>query len=177
MTSRKTFQRGACLTGSRARRSSGIVAIEFAMIFPAFFVLFYGIVTYGLIFAAQQALTLAAAEGARAAVRYPGGATDSIALRTGMACRTARSPLLWLQNMGGLGAAAAECSGSTGPGVHAVSAPCASSGGSAGSTCITVTVQYAYNSNPLVPPLLGSLMSLPTPAMLQARAVAQVHLL
>ena len=51
-------------------KQKGAAAIEFAIIFPIFFIIFYAVVTYGLIFAAQQTITLAAAEGARAAVRY-----------------------------------------------------------------------------------------------------------
>ncbi len=51
------------------KKQQGAAAIEFAILFPIFFLIFYAIITYGLIFAAQQTLTLAAAEGARAAVR------------------------------------------------------------------------------------------------------------
>ena len=51
----------------RKYKKKGAAAIEFAIIFPIFFIIFYAVVTYGLIFAAQQTLTLAAAEGARAA--------------------------------------------------------------------------------------------------------------
>jgi Flp pilus assembly protein TadG len=49
----------------RPRRQRGTAAVEFAMIFPLFFVILYGIVTFSLIFVAQQNLTLAAEEGAR----------------------------------------------------------------------------------------------------------------
>ena len=55
------------------KKQQGAAAIEFAIIFPIFFLIFYAIVTYGLIFAAQQTITLAASEGARAAVRYQKG--------------------------------------------------------------------------------------------------------
>jgi Flp pilus assembly protein TadG len=41
--------------------------MEFAMVFPLFFLILYGIVTFSVIFVAQQNLTLAAEEGARAA--------------------------------------------------------------------------------------------------------------
>ena len=70
-------------------KQKGAAAIEFAIIFPIFFIIFYAVVTYGLIFAAQQTLTLAAAEGARAAVRYPaisgssGGSTNKAAFYCG----------------------------------------------------------------------------------------------
>ena len=53
----------------------GTMAVEFAMVFPVFFLVFYAIVTYSMIFVAQQSLTLAASEGARAALRYQPGAS------------------------------------------------------------------------------------------------------
>lgn len=37
------------------RRQRGATAIEFAILFPMFFLILYGIITYGMIFAAQQA--------------------------------------------------------------------------------------------------------------------------
>lgn len=55
---------------ARARASRGVAAIEFVMVFPLFFTLLYGIVTFSLIFVAEQNLTLAAEEGARAALNY-----------------------------------------------------------------------------------------------------------
>jgi Flp pilus assembly protein TadG len=58
------------------RKQKGAAAIEFAFVFPVFFLVFYGIITYGIIFLAQQSITLAAAEGARAALRY--AATDTV---------------------------------------------------------------------------------------------------
>ena len=42
----------------RKYKKKGAAAIEFAIIFPIFFIIFYAVVTYGLIFAAQQTLTL-----------------------------------------------------------------------------------------------------------------------
>ena len=36
------------------KKQQGAAAIEFAIIFPIFFLIFYAIITYGLIFAAQQ---------------------------------------------------------------------------------------------------------------------------
>ena len=57
--------------GAAAKRRAcerGAAAIEFALIFIPLFALFYAIVSYGLIFALQQGMTLAAEEGARAAI-------------------------------------------------------------------------------------------------------------
>lgn len=66
------------------QRQRGNIAIEFAIVFLLFFFVFYAIVTYSLIFVAQQSLTLAAAEGARAALRFQPNAqtvNQSLALR------------------------------------------------------------------------------------------------
>ena len=70
------------------KKQQGAAAIEFAIIFPIFFLIFYAIITYGLIFAVQQTVTLAAAEGARAAVRYQAGKDQDAktAARIGAAC-------------------------------------------------------------------------------------------
>ncbi|WP_296224171.1 TadE/TadG family type IV pilus assembly protein [Ralstonia sp. UBA689] len=55
---------------TRRQASRGATSIEFAMVVPVLLVLMLGVVYYGVIFAMQQVLTLAAEEGARAALRY-----------------------------------------------------------------------------------------------------------
>jgi hypothetical protein len=55
----------------RRRRQRGATAIEFAFVLPIMFVLFYGALTYGLIFLMRMSLQHAAEDGARAALRYP----------------------------------------------------------------------------------------------------------
>lgn len=50
--------------------TTGVAAIEFALIFPVLFLMLYGLITYSMIFAVQHSLNLAAAEGARASIRY-----------------------------------------------------------------------------------------------------------
>lgn len=160
----------------------GIAAIEFAVIFPVFFLIFYAIVTYGLIFAAQQTLSLAAAEGARAAVSFQpglGGANAQRTARIRAACDMANLSVSWLRNVGtGLGAApvaGAGCSGgSGGPGVRAVSLQ---TGCPANLECVQVQINYDYGSAPLVPHLLGDWLRLPTPATLHGTAVAQIYLM
>ncbi len=47
----------------------GSVAIEFALVLPLLFVVFYASVSYGLVFMLNQSMVFAAEEGARAAVR------------------------------------------------------------------------------------------------------------
>lgn len=64
-------------------RQDGATAIEFALVLPIMFVLFYGALTYGLIFLMRMSLQHAAEDGARAALRYP---EQSCAEFRGRAC-------------------------------------------------------------------------------------------
>ena len=59
---------GVRMFAARRRRSRGATAVEFAVVLPVLLVLMLGIVYYGVILAMQQVLTLAAEEGARAAL-------------------------------------------------------------------------------------------------------------
>lgn len=160
----------------------GAAAIEFAILLPIFFLIFYSIITYGLIFAAQQTLTLAASEGARAAVRYPAqlpANTSQLAARKTAACAMANSAVDWLRAMGaGLGGTA--CSDSTtsdAAGIYVSSGDCTGVAASGGFACVKVRINYSYASSPLIPGLLGPLLSLPTPDVLRGSAVAQVSLI
>ncbi|PFH10757.1 Flp pilus assembly protein TadG [Collimonas sp. PA-H2] len=147
--------------GARNFTQRGIAAIEFALVFPAFFILLYGIITYVLIFLAQQSLALAAEEGARAALRY--ATTDSLRLTN--ACSTATQLVSWLGSGTG-GVSIATCS-TVGP------ATCTLPVGST-ARCITVNVSYPYGSKPLVPLLLGSMMSVAVPTTLASSATVQI---
>lgn len=57
----------------RPCRQRGVYALEWAIIFPVFFVLLYAIVSYGLTFFVRESMQFAVEEGARAALRYPVG--------------------------------------------------------------------------------------------------------
>jgi TadE-like protein len=144
------------MLGRRAQRGS--TAVEFAIVFPLFFLIFYAIVTYSLIFVAKQSLTLAAQEGARAALRYQALATDqasSLTLRSSAACTTANGLVNWL-------ASGAPC--------VATHAPCSYDGTM---QCITVSLSYDYASHPLVPSL--PLLALALPDTLAAQAMVQLN--
>lgn len=84
------------------RRQRGVYALEWAVIFPAFFVLLYGIICYGLTYLVRESMQFAVEEGARAALRYPstatmGGATTPSWLhRRTEARQAAASALNWL---------------------------------------------------------------------------------
>jgi Flp pilus assembly protein TadG len=140
------------------RDTRGSSAVEFAIVFPVFFLVLYGIVTFSLIFVAQQTLTLAAEEGARAALRYQASATSvpqSLTLRAQAACLAAAAPANWL-------ASAAPCSTTLAPCSYDTTLQ-----------CLQVSLAYNYATRPLVPnlPLLGLVL----PATLTARAQVQLN--
>lgn len=61
------------------RGSRGAASVEFAVVVPVLLALMLSIVYYGVILAMQQVLTLAAEEGARAALRYQSSNTQRVA--------------------------------------------------------------------------------------------------
>jgi Flp pilus assembly protein TadG len=134
------------------------MAVEFAIVFPLFFVIFYAIVTYSLIFVAKQSLTLAAAEGARAALRFQPNATstsNALDLRASAACTTASSLVNWLAGVSPCVATHAACSfDST-------------------MQCINVSLTYNYASDPLIPSL--PLLDMALPSVLSAQAMVQLN--
>lgn len=139
----------------RPRAQRGVTAIEFALIFPLFFTILYAIVTFSLILVAQQNLTLAASEGARAALNWQANTSMSSALaaRTTAACSAAK---LMTANL-------------------VQSAQCASTSASCGTgmVCVNVQLTYNYSANPLVPtlPLLGFTV----PSNLSSSATVQLN--
>src|SRR6202012_6207651 len=84
--------------GAARRRERGATAVEFALLFPLFFVIFYAIVAFSLVFVAQQSLTLAAEEGARAVLNFQqaDSLADALSKRVGAACTTATGMANWL---------------------------------------------------------------------------------
>ncbi|HWK54990.1 MAG TPA: TadE family protein [Hyphomicrobiales bacterium] len=67
--------------GTTKTRQAGATAIEFAIMFPLFLTVFYGIVCYAVILLDKQALSTMASEAARAAI----AATDENGVRTQIA--------------------------------------------------------------------------------------------
>jgi Flp pilus assembly protein TadG len=145
------------------RHQRGVVAIEFALVFlfgvlPLLLLTFSGV----MIFAAQQSLTLAAAEGARAALHY-----GTTAQRATNACNAAQASMQWLLTFSG---DATNCGSPSAPGgasytAIAVSAPAACPSTPA-MNCMTVVASYNYNAHPFMPGtvavygwVLGSVMS------------------
>ncbi len=117
-----------------------------------FFLILFGLITFGVILALKQSVTNAAAEGARSAV---GIADDATA--TARAEATARDRLTWLRD----DQEAAVV-------VTAVVNPCVAGAG----RCIEVVVTYPYDSEPLVPEL--PIISAATPSTFSSTAVVQI---
>lgn len=142
------------------RWQRGATAVEFAILFPLFFLILYAIVTYGMIFAVQQSLTLAATEGARAALNYlpPASTTEAISdlieARAQAACTTAQGLLGWLSS-----ATLPLCT----------NAPCSYNNAM---YCVQVKLTYPL-SNPLVPTI--GLFNFILPSKLTGQAMVQIN--
>jgi Flp pilus assembly protein TadG len=132
---------------SHPSRQLGVAAIEFALVFllgvlPLLLLTFTGV----MIFAAQQALTLASAEGARAALQY-----GSTAQRQANACNAAQRSMSWLltfANENGGCASPVAPGGAYAPIAVSGATPCPSN---ATASCITVVTSFDYNNHPFIP--------------------------
>lgn len=140
---------GRCVRWGRARERScdradrGAAAVEFALIMPILLLLVFGIISYGYMLSFRQAISQAAAEGARAAaVAQVAADRDDNAIDAvnealdsyGVTCAGVTGPLLRNDDTVG------DCSVTV--------AACAND-----STvqCATVSIDYAYDDNPLLP--------------------------
>lgn len=93
------------------RQQGGSVAVEFAFVFPIFFLLMYGIVVYGYIFFLNQSVNYAAQQAAEAAVAVDPEDEDSDALRQTRVVEAVNDTLQWLP--GSQRARVTICNGST----------------------------------------------------------------
>jgi Flp pilus assembly protein TadG len=128
--------------------------VEFALVVVLLIALLYGIISYGLILAAQSTITQAAADGARAGIV----ASNPISTAEGQAA----TDVSWL-NKGTCGTATPTIT------CVATEAACPSN---ANNQCLTVTVKYNYNSNPLFPELPG--MGVITPSTISSSNTLQI---
>lgn len=145
-------------------RQAGASALEFALVFPVLFTLLYGMVSYAMLFAAQHSLSQAAADGARAAMRFHStNDASSQAVRNAEACKVAVQGVRWLEPFGGLGLK--PC--------NSASRACGSASNGAALSCVFVQVSYDYLSKPLLPRLPWLV---PVPDTLVGEATVQVAL-
>ena len=137
-------RRGRPAWPQRAGNESGAAILEFSLVVVLFVSFLYALIAFGVILAKKQEITNAVSDGARAAV----GATDP----TGAARARVRQALgdpaaRYVDNY-----VTGSCTGGSG-------------------NCITVTIDWNYAANPVVPnpPLFGKV----TPDTLSAKAVVQ----
>lgn len=151
---------------SLRRKQSGAAAIEFAMLFLVFFLLFYGMVSYGFFFVLQNSFVHAAEEGARAAISVDPltteGCTEYEAKVESLAKSTAVEALAWLPDRLKLLALGADNSNVQ------PTYDCSSK-------TLTVLIEYAdYRSNPILPvlnfPGIGPII----PESLQGQAILKL---
>lgn len=122
-------------------RMRGVVTLEYALmlvlgIVPLILLTFSGV----MVFAAKQTLSLAAAEGARASLRY-----GAIADRREAACVAARESMQWLLDFSGQDA---SCTDANAAPIAVAPVAC---GGAAARPCMRVTVSYDYARHPFLP--------------------------
>lgn len=159
------------------RQQGGAYAVEYAFVFPIFFLLLYGTLAYGMIFTMRLGLQHAAEEGARAALRFPELPSDpdlnQLQRREAEAERIAGIRASWLNGLAVPTTRAEIClTGVAGdPCAQSLSGGPAEVDDCAGINCqIVVTVTYSYADNPVFPSLPG--FGLIFPATLQGRARA-----
>jgi Flp pilus assembly protein TadG len=132
---------------ARVTDEDGAVIVEFAAIFVVFAVLLWGLISYGVIFAAQQSLTHGASEAARASV----GIADPVRAQQ-RALDMLDEELTWLED-----------------GLDVKSAEVGVCDNDPDRDCLRVTVTYDWRGNPIVP----SILNVATPDTLTGRAVVQ----
>jgi Flp pilus assembly protein TadG len=141
----------------RGRDERGAEMVEFAIVVVLLIMLLYGILTYGLILAAQSTLTQAAADAARSALVV--GTTNAVATAESQAGT----------DVGWMGKGTCGTSGTVIT-CNAVEETCPSN---SLETCIKVTVTYNYSQSPLFPELPG--LGVITPSTISSTNVLQLN--
>jgi Flp pilus assembly protein TadG len=166
----------------RLRRRSGedergAELIEFAVVVVLLITLLYGIITYGVILAAQATVTQAAADAARSGIVQGTGTTtcNGVPNMSAAGCaavQQANVDLGWMNQgtcyetvntspVAGSVTNPISCAAST------ISCPSVSS-----NTCLQVVVKYNYSSAPLFPELPG--LGVITPSTISSTNVLQL---
>lgn len=151
-----------------AHAQRGVYAVEWAIVFPVFFVILYAIVGYGLAFLVRESMQYAVEDGARAALRYQ----PSRQLRMQTAQSVVRDRLAWLPLAIRPELSTVEvqiCRMSE-------QMECASDllcGSDVNSRClILVSLNLSYGESPLAPPLPGLGFLLPQQLAASASVMA-----
>jgi Flp pilus assembly protein TadG len=154
----------------------GAELLEFALVVVLLITLLYGIISYGVILAAQSTVTQAAADGARAGIVQGTGTTscngNTVSAAGCAAVQQAATDLGWM-NKGTcyqtVNSTAVGGSISNPISCAAITEACPSN---AVNTCLSLTVQYNYGSAPLFPELPG--LSVITPSTISSTNVLQL---
>jgi Flp pilus assembly protein TadG len=141
------MRRSTTRSRERLAQDDGAVIVEFAAIFIVFAMLLWGLISYGVIFAAQQSLTHAAAEAARSTVGM-----SNVTEAEDRAEEMLQEELTWLAD-----------------GLDVVNAEVDECENNSARDCMHVTVTYDWGNNPIVP----SILDVATPDTLTGRAVVQ----
>ena len=125
------------------RDERGAEMVEFAFVVMLLIALLYGIISYGLVLAAQSTITQAAADGARAGIV---SSTSAVVTAEGEAA----TDVGWM----GKGCNEPDVLGSPSSAITCKATPeqCPSN---ASNSCLQVTIIYNYASSPLFPELPG----------------------
>lgn len=158
--------RRSSLNVSSPLRQRGATALEFGLVFPALFVLFYGTLTFALIFTARMGLQHAAEEGARSAAtfRIEGSEPNitQLTLRRDAARATALQQASWISRWAPLQVEARICAADSDCSVETTTC-----GRELADACkIFVSVTYPYATRPILPSAFG----LPVPTTLSGEA-------
>ena len=137
----------------------GAEMVEFAIVVVLLIALLYGIITYGLILAAQATVTQAAADAARAGIVT----TTPVVTAQGQAA----TDVGWMNKGACLTAGPATANNPIT--CIATTMPCPSN---ANNTCLKVTVSYSYGLSPLFPVLPG--LGVVTPSTISSTNVLQL---
>ena len=135
--------------------------MEFALVFPVFFLLFYGILAYGLIFLMRLSLQHAAEDGARAALRQLSDTQGQTQLqaRVNAAKKVSKQQASWM-NITALNVEANVCLSSVV--CEPTAAAITETGcGSAVQCQLVISVRYNYDGYPIIPKLPGFGLVLP----------------
>jgi Flp pilus assembly protein TadG len=147
----------------------GAELIEFAIVIVLLITLLYGIITFGVILAAQATITQAAADAARSGIV---ASSTAVATAEAQAC----NDVGWMDKTCGTPVTfnTSNCTFSPNPAkvitAFACEMGCPSSPSS--NTCLEVTITYNYSSSPIFPELPG--LGVITPSTISSTNVLQL---
>ena len=145
------------------RRERGAAALEFALVVPILCFLLFGIISYGYMLSFRQAISQAAAEGARSAAVAPSGLPNTCDPDDD--CRETRAIAAINQGLGSYGV---TCDGTNlmhgddPAGTCTISEPTECAGSTSNAMCVAVTLNYTYEDDSLLPSFPGLGILLPS---------------